>query len=122
MADHHARHQLPAGSLSVALARRAVSALPLSPRRAGEVKLAVSELVMNSVEHARLAPEDHIELRAIVDEQRGVLRVEVRDNGPGPPPRAPGGLGWRILDRVADRWGICRENGHAWVWFELDLG
>jgi len=119
VSDHTASHRLPAGALSVAMARRVVAKLPLDPQRTGEAKLAVSELVTNSIEHARLAPGDPIELRALVDE-RGVLRVEVRDGGPGPPPRAERGLGWRIIDRVADRWGVRRDNGQACVWFELD--
>jgi anti-sigma regulatory factor (Ser/Thr protein kinase) len=119
MSDHHARHQLPAQAVSVVLARRAIAALPLDPRRAGEVKLAVSELVTNSVEHGRMSPQDHIELRARVDEHGG-LRIEVRDHGPGPSPDAIHGLGWRIIDRVADRWGVDRSNGRAYVWFELD--
>jgi hypothetical protein len=29
-------------------------------------------------------------------------------------------MGWRILERMADRWGVDRCNGQARVWFELD--
>ena len=29
-------------------------------------------------------------------------------------------MGWRILERMADRWGSDRSHGLARVWFELD--
>jgi len=31
-------------------------------------------------------------------------------------------MGWRILERMADRWGTDRSDGLARVWFELDAG
>jgi hypothetical protein len=46
--------------------------------------------------------------------------MEVRDPGPGPRPGAKRGMGWRILERMADRWGSDRSDGLARVWFELD--
>src|SRR3954451_9511728 len=96
--DHEAPHLLPPHAASIVLARRAVEALPLPPARTGEVKLIVSELVTNSVEHAALGIGDRIEVLARV-EPRGALHVEVRDPGPGPPPDARSGMGWRILER-----------------------
>jgi anti-sigma regulatory factor (Ser/Thr protein kinase) len=117
--DHEASHLLPPHPASVVLARRAVEALPLTAGRTGDVKLIVSELVTNSVEHAALGVGDRIEVHARVD-PRGALRVEVRDPGPGPPPDARSGMGWRILERMADRWGVDRSDGQARVWFELD--
>ena len=119
MSEHRSSLLLPPDAAGVVLARRAVSALPLDPGRAGDVKLVVSELVTNSVEHAHLRPEDHIELCARIDDD-GALRVEVRDEGPGPPARPAPGLGWRIVDRIADRWGVLREGNRSCVWFELD--
>jgi two-component sensor histidine kinase len=112
-------HLLPPDAGSIVLARRAVEALPLAPGRTGEVKLIVSELVTNSIEHAELSADDRIEVLARVD-PRGALHVEVRDPGPGPPPDARSGMGWRILERMADRWGVDRRDGQARVWFELD--
>ena len=56
------------------------------------------------------------------------MRVTVHDTGAGPlpemrpPDRLPhegGGHGLRLVDRVADRWGV--ERGSIRVWFELDL-
>jgi two-component sensor histidine kinase len=117
--DHEASHLLPPHATSIVLARRAVEALPLTPGRTGEVKLIVSELVTNSIEHADLGAGDRIEVHARVD-PRGALHVEVRDPGPGPPSDARSGMGWRILERMADRWGIDRRDGQARVWFELD--
>jgi two-component sensor histidine kinase len=117
--DLQATHLLPPDAASIVLARRAVEALPLTPGRTGEVKLIVSELVTNSVEHADLGVGDRIEVLARVD-PRGALHVEVRDPGPGPPPDARSGMGWRILERMADRWGVDRRDGQARVWFELD--
>ena len=121
MPDHEATHLLPPDAASVVLARRAVEALPLGPARTGEVKLIVSELVTNSIEHGDLGAHDRIEVHALVD-RRGVLHMEVRDPGPGPAPDARRGMGLRILERMADRWGIDRSEGVARVWFELDAG
>jgi two-component sensor histidine kinase len=119
LSEHRSSLLLSPDAAGVVLARRAVNALPLDPERACDVKLAVSELVTNSVEHAHLRPEDHIELCARVGDD-GAVRVEVRDEGPGPPARPDAGLGWRIVDRVADRWGVLREGNRSCVWFELD--
>jgi two-component sensor histidine kinase len=119
VSDHEASHRLPPDVASIVLARRAVEALPLARERTGEVKLIVSELVTNSIEHGELADGDRIEVHARVD-PRGSLHVEVRDPGPGPPADARSGMGWRILERLADRWGVDRHDGLARVWFELD--
>ena len=118
MPDHEATHLLPPHAASIVLARRAVEALPLGART-GEVKLIVSELVTNSIEHGELGTHDRIELHAVVD-GHGALHMDVRDPGPGPQPGAREGMGWRILQRMADRWGIDRSDGLARVWFELD--
>jgi anti-sigma regulatory factor (Ser/Thr protein kinase) len=119
--DHEATHLLPPDPASIVLARRAVEALPLGLGRTGEVKLIVSELVTNSIEHGELGAHDRIEVHALVD-RRGALHMEVRDPGPGPSPGARRGMGWRILERMADRWGTDRSDGLARVWFELDAG
>jgi anti-sigma regulatory factor (Ser/Thr protein kinase) len=116
---HQVSHLLAPEASSIVLARRAVDALSLTAARTGDVKLIVSELVTNSVEHADLAASDRIEVLVTVD-PRGALHVEVRDPGPGPPPDARSGMGWRILERVADRWGVEHREGKARVWIELD--
>ncbi|HEX5898784.1 MAG TPA: ATP-binding protein [Solirubrobacteraceae bacterium] len=105
--------------MSIVLARRAVAALALTPGRTREVKLIVSELVTNSIEHGQLGILDCIELHAVVD-AAGALHMDVCDPGPGPLPGARRGMGWRILERMADRWGSDRSHGQARVWFELD--
>ncbi|HEX7297874.1 MAG TPA: ATP-binding protein [Solirubrobacteraceae bacterium] len=119
MSEHHASQLLPPDPESIVRVRRVVDELPLVPPRAGAVKLVVSELVANSIEHGRLDPFEQIEVRAQVD-GRGALRMEVRDPGPGPSADAIDGIGWRVIERVADRWGFDRRDGLARVWFELD--
>jgi integral membrane sensor domain MASE1/anti-sigma regulatory factor (Ser/Thr protein kinase) len=91
-----------------------------------DLRLLVSELVTNSVRHARLRPGDAIRLR--VELAAGVLRVEVSDPGEGfgatipePTPRGLGGWGLFLTERLADRWGIDREEGWTTVWLERDL-
>ncbi len=96
----------------------------LGPDRTEDAVLLVSELVTNAVKYG---PE-HGEIRLIVAESDSALRVTVHDTGAGPLPemrpldRLPhegGGHGLRLVDRVADRWGV--ERGSTRVWFELDL-
>jgi anti-sigma regulatory factor (Ser/Thr protein kinase) len=88
--------------------------------------LLVSELVTNSVRHARLRPPDTIRLRVEVSDR--LLRVGVTDPGEGfgadilePAVRGPGGWGLFLTERLADRWGVDRESGWTTVWLELDL-
>jgi anti-sigma regulatory factor (Ser/Thr protein kinase) len=87
--------------------------------------LAITELVTNAVRHPVAGDAD---LSVTVDGALGCdcLRVEVGDGGVGFDPgslsglpRAEGGYGLVILDRVASRWGESEQHGHC-VWFELD--
>lgn len=91
-----------------------------------DLSLLVSELVTNSVRHARLRPRDLIRLR--IETSDRVIRLEVSDPGggfsadlPEPAPRGPGGWGLFLTERLADRWGVDREGGWTTVWLEVDL-
>jgi anti-sigma regulatory factor (Ser/Thr protein kinase) len=88
------------------------------------VSLLVSELVTNSIRHAETTTPASIELQARVLADR--VRVEVRDRGPGfePKPQPPhrrsrSGWGLYLVDQVADRWGVTRDDGTG-AWFEID--
>lgn len=100
---------------------------PLTGQKLEEVQLVVSELVTNCLRHAGLAADDVIEVvRRLVPGEH--LRIEVVDRGPGfaPPesfamPEAsePRGRGLALVDRLADRWGVLRDDAHR-VWCEFD--
>jgi anti-sigma regulatory factor (Ser/Thr protein kinase) len=97
----------------------------MSCRTFADMRLLVSELVANSVEHSGAEQEQLIGLEVFVIAER--VRVEVSDPGPGfdlpcvpshQPWEAEYGRGLLIVDSVADSWGIA--NGHrSSVWFEL---
>jgi anti-sigma regulatory factor (Ser/Thr protein kinase) len=78
-------------------------------------RLVVTELVTNSVRHARLTPAQQIDLR--VSARRDLLRLEVIDDGRGfdpaatrpDPANSEGSRGLGIVAQLTDRW-------------ELDLG
>ena len=85
------------------------------------LRLLVSELVTNAIEHAR--SDGDIGLRVGLED--GTVRVEVIDGGAGFTPRArqPGdplssGWGLHFVDRLANRWGADAEKGGR-VWFEM---
>ncbi len=84
--------------------------------------LLVSEIVSNSVRHAKLDASDAIQVR--IRGSNSTLQVDVVDPGPGfdpdrlPVPRTNGGWGLRLLDRLSSRWGVER-NDVTRVWFEL---
>jgi anti-sigma regulatory factor (Ser/Thr protein kinase) len=90
------------------------------PGRVDDAALLVSELVTNAVKYG---PEEQI--RLIVEDDGERTRFTVHDAGLGPLPElrdegdpAPGGHGLRLVDALADRWGV--ERGSTRVWFELD--
>jgi anti-sigma regulatory factor (Ser/Thr protein kinase) len=97
--------------------RTALSRWPQEQIEAAE--LMVSELATNCYQHActgfRIALRDGGE----------IMRIEVTDSGGGMPrplsplPTDPSGRGLRIVEALADQWGVTRERGGKTVWFEL---
>lgn len=87
-----------------------------------DVRLLVSELMTNAVQHGQ-GPT----VRLIARVRGGSCHVEIVDGGSGftPPSRDPGpteanGRGLRIVGGLADDWGVY-EGGSTHVWFVLDL-
>ena len=90
-----------------------------------DLRLLVSELVANSVEHSGAQKDQLIGLDVYAIEER--VRVEVSDPGPGfdlphsptqQPWEAEYGRGLLIVDSVADSWGVSHGERSA-AWFEL---
>jgi anti-sigma regulatory factor (Ser/Thr protein kinase) len=114
---------LPVDGRSVAAARRFLRTV-LDGHQAtssDEAVLMVSELVTNAVRHA------HTLLRLVVCFADQTLRVEVHDDDPTLPaaPRpehdATSGRGLRIIDDLADEWGITPSADGKTVWFEINF-
>jgi anti-sigma regulatory factor (Ser/Thr protein kinase) len=116
--------QMTGGPTAPARARKALGSLEqtLADLR-HDVDLLVSELVSNSIIHA---DADRVELHAV--SHTGGVRVQVSDPGAGfdrdvarrtPSLTGEGGYGLNIVDAVANRWGVTRDNS-AGVWFEID--
>src|SRR6201999_1145695 len=83
--------ELAGGPYAVTASRLAIAGLDdkLDPNVLFDMRLLVSELVTNCVKHARIGPEESIELRVGIADDK--VRVSVRDDGPGfePPTSAP---------------------------------
>ena len=110
---------------SAAVARRFVRDVLVEGERAAWVEraeLAVSELVTNAIVHAGSQPV------VLLDVSAGHVAVRVQDGSDAPPLVKPptqgeaGGFGVRLVDQMADRWGVEIELGVGKsVWFSLDL-
>ncbi len=85
----------------------------------------MSELVTNSVVHARMGPADAIAIDVELAENH--LRLAVVDNGAEclprlvePDPLRPGGKGLLLVERLSMAWGVDRRrSGVTRVWCEL---
>ena len=125
-AVHEVRLTIPAKPEYITLCRLALTGISrfreLSEETLSDLKLAITEACSNSVRHARLDEADAIQVR--VRGSNSMLHVDVVDPGPGfdpqrlPSARPNGGWGLRLLDRLATRWGVDR-NDVTRVWFEL---
>ena len=90
--------------------------------RIDDVLLVISELITNSILHARSAPE--LVVRTVADPPSVV--VEVRDPSPVlPVEREPdlgvrGGRGIRLVSAIADKWGVeVRGAGGKTIWAQF---
>lgn len=106
-------------------ARRAVRPLVDDPADpiADAVTLAASELVANVIEHT----SDGGTMRAWAPEPDVPLRLEVEDHDPfvpkpaSPPVEQVSGRGLKIVEGVADAWGVePRGDSGKVVWAEFD--
>jgi anti-sigma regulatory factor (Ser/Thr protein kinase) len=85
--------------------------------------LLVSELVTNAVRHAHTGGSALV-LR--LENAEPWLRIEVHDADPRPPqPRTPdrldgSGLGFVLIEALADNWGVRRATIGKAVWAELN--
>ena len=88
-----------------------------SPDLRDAVMLLCSELVTEAVERA---PGGEVELRVWMP--REVVRVEVWGMPAAihQPPRIQPAYGWMLLDQIADRWEVERNDESACIWFEID--
>jgi anti-sigma regulatory factor (Ser/Thr protein kinase) len=118
--------RLRGGPEAGARARRALSKLraDIDPPLMETLRLLVTELVSNSVRHARA---DTVVLKVLVG--RTVVLTEVTDEGPGFDPEETGkpgtddsGWGLFLVERLAQRWGVSQQDDATKVWFELRRG
>lgn len=89
-----------------------------------EAEVVISELVANSVRHAKPLADGTIRLGWTV--RAGVVEVEVTDGGgptvPRPAPRsllAVQGRGLRIVRGYAHEWGVHEDRAGRTVWVSL---
>jgi anti-sigma regulatory factor (Ser/Thr protein kinase) len=115
---------LPPAPESAALARAAVAGLArtLGADRHQDLRLLVTEMVANGVEHGA-GP-----LRLVVHRYPAGVRVEVLDQGAGcpatvlasVPEEATSGRGLLLVDALSDRWGV-EPGPPARAWLEIEL-
>ena len=112
---------------AVPIARQAIDELApeIEHTVVATVRLLVSELVTNSIRHARTPASTSIRLHVTVFSDR--LRVEVGDHGHGfeptrqetPDRDSKSGWGLYLVDQLSDRWGVNTTSATS-VWFEID--
>jgi anti-sigma regulatory factor (Ser/Thr protein kinase) len=117
---------LPATAAAAALARRELAATPGVAGELGyKVLLMASELIAVYVADLEPDPTRRLALKIRVSPER--VRIEVGGPEPDVSPDALlhssetpslGGMGLKIVDRMADAWGVQGEDDTS-IWFEL---
>jgi anti-sigma regulatory factor (Ser/Thr protein kinase) len=97
----------------------------LAQTTASDVALAVSELVTNSVLHAKGGPRRTLTVEFMTFDDR--LRISVIDPGSPfqprirpPDPERVGGMGLFIINELSEAWGVARDGTEATrVWCDI---
>lgn len=124
----HRTVRVPWDAASVRRVRRTVVADLRARQLAGsvvdEAEIVVSELVANSIRHARALADGSVRVHWKV--KGSVVEVEVTDGGgptfPRPAPQstwAQAGRGLRIVRSLAHEWGVQEDRGSRTVWVAL---
>ncbi len=120
------RLRLPCDEAAPRKARDALADIgELGPVR-DDALLVVSELASNAVQHSGSSPHDELEVVAV--RLSDGVRIAVRDRGRSGrvptrrerAPLEPGGMGLRVVESIARRWGSERGACLS-VWAELSL-
>jgi anti-sigma regulatory factor (Ser/Thr protein kinase) len=89
----------------------------------GDAMLVGTELVTNAVRHSMCTEDESLTVRVTRD---GRVRIHVLDPGASgrsaeipDRPFGPGGLGLKVVEALAQRWGTERGEGGYAVWAEL---
>ncbi len=120
------RLSLPCTAAAPRQARHALAHLRELESIRDEALLVVSELASNAVLHSGCSAND--ELEVLAELLPDGVRIAVRDRGLSDSvparrerePLEPGGMGLRVVDALARRWGSER-GGTVSVWAELAL-
>jgi anti-sigma regulatory factor (Ser/Thr protein kinase) len=111
--------------LAPAAVRDKMKSLPGLGSARGDAMLVASELVTNAVCHSLCTEDDFVRVRITRD---GRLRISVLDPGASgntaeiaDRPIELGGLGLKVVEQLAARWGTDRHDDGYRVWAELEL-
>ncbi|HEX3299657.1 MAG TPA: ATP-binding protein [Actinomycetota bacterium] len=123
------RKELPADPSAAALAREMLDGwltADVGERAANDVRLATTELISNALRHGGLGPDDLIVLSGSIDDVADVVTIFVeqrtaitRATVQPMRPATESGMGLRIVESVANRWGV-HQGPPGVVWFEVD--
>jgi anti-sigma regulatory factor (Ser/Thr protein kinase) len=118
---------LPATAAAAGLARRELAATPgLAGELGYKALLMASELIAVYVQDIEPSPRTRLVLAIRITPER--VRIEVGGPEPDVSPDALlhssetpslGGMGLRIVDRMADAWGVSGDHDTS-IWFELN--
>lgn len=121
------RREFPPSRSAPGLAREALDGWlseMVGEQTANDVRTVATELIGNAVRFGRLEAVDKIVVSGTIDDVQNIVRLDVQQPTPlsgailQPNPKEFG-MGLRIVDGLATRWGID-EGPPGVVWFEVD--